>query len=187
MSSHWRLTLYSLALALMTPCRPASAQVVHTFDQVQTRLDRGDHVSLTDTAGRPARGTVADVSGLSLQLFLDGELRTFDGAQLQQIDRLTPDSVKNGVLWGLAIGAGAGLLGIVAAGASDVSLDSAATIVPLALLVAPAAGAAISGAADAAKVAREPIYVRLGSASNWGRLSWKWRAGHVEVSLATGF
>jgi hypothetical protein len=46
----------------------AFGQVVHDFEEVQTRLQRGETVVVMDGAGRPTRGTVADMSAASLQL-----------------------------------------------------------------------------------------------------------------------
>jgi hypothetical protein len=140
-----------------------------------------------DAAGRPTRGTVADVSASSLQLVIDGERRTFDAAQIQRIDRLVRDSVKNGVLWGLAVGAGAGFLGIVAAGRSGASLDAAGAIVALGLIGGPAAGAAVGGAIDASEVAREAVYARTAPTSGRVRFSLGLHGGQVGAAVRVRF
>jgi hypothetical protein len=105
------------------------------------------------------------VATSSLQLSIDGEQRVFDAAQVQRIDRFVRDSLTNGALWGLAVGAGAGFLGILAAGRSGASLDAAGAIVAVALIGGPAAGAAAGAAIDASEMARQGVYARRAATS----------------------
>ena len=170
---------------MLTPISTALGQVVQAFEQVQGRLQRGEEVHVRDGAGREIRGTVADIAGSSLQLLVNGERRSFDGTNVQRIDRLVPDGLKNGMLWGLAVGAGAGFLGMIAA-RSSVQLDDAGVAVALALIVTPAAGAAVGMGIDASKNTREPVYVRSPISGRFGA-SLGLSARHVGISVLVGF
>jgi hypothetical protein len=174
-------------LTIIASSSRASGQVAHDFGEVQTRLQRGELVVIVDGAGRPTRGTVTDLSTSSLQLLIDGERRTFDEAQVKRIDRLVRDSVKNGALWGLAVGAGAGFLGIVAAGRSGASFDSAGAIVALGLIGGPAAGAAVGAAVDASEMTRESVYVRGAPTSARVGFSLGMHGGHVSAAVHVRF
>jgi hypothetical protein len=167
------------------PIGTASGQAVQSFDRLQGRLQPGEEVYVRDGAGRETLGTIADISGSSLHLLVHGERRSFDEANVQQIDGLVRDGLKNGVLWGLGVGAGAGVLGMVAA-RSSVQLDDAGLAVAMALIVAPLAGAAVGAGIDASKTTREPVYVRSPTSGRFGA-SLGLSARHMGISILVGF
>ena len=93
----------------------------------------------------------------------------------------------NGVWWGLAIGAGAGFFGTMVAAHRGARLDTLDNIALPAMIAGPLVGAAVGGAVDRSRTAREAIYVRAGSASHRRGLSWRWTAERFDVSLGVGF
>lgn len=170
---------------MLVPCSSASGQGVQTFEEIRGRLQQGEEVYVSDGGGREVRGTVADMSVSSLQLLVNGERRSFDSANIQRIDRHVRDSLKNGALWGLAVGAGAGFLGMVAA-RNSVQLDDAGAAIALAWIVAPVAGAAAGAAIDASRTTRELVYARSPISSRLGA-SLGLSARRVEIAIMVPF
>jgi hypothetical protein len=175
-----------LTLLVLLPCR-ASGQVAETFGEIQDRLQRGEPANVTDSEGREAKGTIADISVSSLQLLVNGERRTFNEANIQRVDRLVRDSLKNGVLWGLAIGGGAGLLGMVAAANSGAKLEDAGPIATFALIAGPLAGASLGGVIDASNKTRELVYARRNLTGNRISASFKVSARNVGIVVHARF
>ena len=154
-----------VAAMLVVQFRTASAQAVQTLDEAQSRL-QGQDVYVGDGAGREVRGTVADISRSSVRLLVDGDSRNFDAANIQFIDRHVGDSRLNGALWGLAIGAGAGFVGMLLS--RGMALEDLGRALALATIVAPAAGTAAGVAIDASTTARERVYARTPTSSRGG-------------------
>jgi len=95
--------------ALVTLPAPAAAQApVTSFDQVPTRVRVGDTVFVTDATGRQAKGEILDLSASSLTLRRGQERQEIPAAQVRTIEWQKPDSLKNGVLIGLGVGAALG-------------------------------------------------------------------------------
>ena len=170
---------------VLVPCSTASGQVVQTFEEVQGRLQRGEEVYVSDGAGPEMKGKVSDISPSSLQLLVNGERRDFDAVSVRRIDRVVRDPLKNGILWGLATGAGAGFLAMVAA-RDNVMLDDAGVAVALALVVAPVAGAAVGAGIDASKTTRDLVYARTSPRSSLAASSGL-GARHVGIAIRVRF
>jgi hypothetical protein len=175
-----------LTLLVLLPCR-ASGQVVRTFGEIQGRLQAGEQVLVTDSAGRAVRGTIADVSVSSLQVLVNDERRTFNEANVQRVDRFVRDSLKNGMLWGVAVGAVAGVLGMAAAANSGGKLEDAGPLAAVALIAFPLAGAAVGAAVDASRKTREPVYVRGNLTGNRVSASFEVNARNVGIIIHARF
>lgn len=87
----------------------AEAQPMESFHQLRPLLEEWDRLTVTDTGGRTQEGYLLDWSPSSLTLLIDGLVRDVNEAEIMAISRPTPDSNKNGALWGFL--AGAGLMG----------------------------------------------------------------------------
>lgn len=189
MSNRPKLSILDIAILtamVLAPWSTASGQVVQTFGEVQGRLQRGEEVYVSDGAGREIRGAVLEISASSVQLLVDGKRRDFDAVNVRRVDRVVRDPLKNGILWGLAVGAGAGFLGMVAA-RDSVTLDDAGVAVALALIVAPLAGAAVGAGIDASRTTREPVYARTTPRSSRLAASLGLSAGHVGIAIRVRF
>jgi hypothetical protein len=153
------------AAALAVPPPALAQQPVRSFDQLNTRLKAGDTVWITDAQGREIAGRVRDLAATSLLLDAGGTPRDFQAAQVGTIHLQPKDSLKNGVLYGAILGAGAGAASCLAnpqcGGDSELAAGAS---VGLALLGA-AAGAVIGAAIDAAvKGPRVVVYRASGKA-----------------------
>jgi hypothetical protein len=159
--------LIAMVTGLLLSGRTAQGQPVDAFNELEGRLTPGVTVSVIDESGRATRGLLTGISPSSLSLLVDGEPRAFDGAHVRRIERLVPDRVINGTLWGLAAGVGAGFLGMLAV-RNAVKLDDAGVVVAVALIGCPVAGAVVGAQVDAATPTRELVYARSGAISKLG-------------------
>ena len=67
----WRTA--ALCLLFVAGARAAGAQHVATsFEQLAVLVNRGDHVTVADDAGREIHGKIADLSPSALTLVVDG-------------------------------------------------------------------------------------------------------------------
>jgi hypothetical protein len=81
-------------------------ELAGTFEQLRVLVKAGDTLTVTDTAGRPVRGKLTNLSASSLSLNISGTNREFQKADVNTIARRGSDSLKNGALIGLAVGGG---------------------------------------------------------------------------------
>ena len=91
-------------LALLAPAVASAQQPVATFSQLNTRLKPGDRVWVTDAQGREHSGKITDLGSTSLTLGTDIR-QTFTAADVRLIQERRPDSLANGALIGLGVGA----------------------------------------------------------------------------------
>jgi hypothetical protein len=103
-------------------CRGATGQqleVAHSVVQLQVLVKPGDTVAVTDVMGREVTGTIASLSSTALELVVSGSRRYFQEGDLQRIRQRRGDSLANGAVWGLGIGAGWGALIVVGLASED--------------------------------------------------------------------
>jgi hypothetical protein len=72
----------------------------------------GDTVSVTDVNGREVSGRITDLSASSLALTVEGSPREWREAEVATIKQRRGDSLANGALIGLGVGAGVAAVGI---------------------------------------------------------------------------
>ena len=102
----WLTLVVTLAASSAHAQQPAAA-----FPALATALHEGDSVVVRDQAGKTVRGTVAGVSASALRVQVDGVVREWTAPDLLEVHR-RGDSLRNGMLWGLALGGGgAAILG----------------------------------------------------------------------------
>jgi hypothetical protein len=103
-----RVLLSALDVAVAAPAVEAQEPAT-SLDQLRVLVKPGDTVTVTDETGRETRGKIASLSPSSLELAVDGGVRSFAEGNLRVVRQRRSDSLLNGTLWGLAIGAGVGL------------------------------------------------------------------------------
>ena len=154
--------LIGVAAALTAALTFSSASTV----QAQAiRAKEGDRVSMTDTAGRQAEGVVRGVGPSALTVLVNGREEQWMLAETREIWK-RGDSLRNGVLYGMLIGAGAGLLGGygVAAPIANEGGDAGVAFLGMTAL-GVGGGAAIGAAFDAMRKGRTLIHRRPGAAT----------------------
>jgi hypothetical protein len=150
--------LIVLAIVLVL-ARESSGQGLSPFKELGTQVSAEDRIIVTATDGRPVKGRLVSVSDTALRLATHGTVQEFRAADVERVDRVRPDGLKNGALWGLAAGIGTAFLAPPLFN-DFVKLDDADTATVLALFVLPGAGAAAGILIDKSITDSVPIYVR---------------------------
>ncbi len=142
---------HALALLLVVAATAEAQQIAGTFDQLRVLVKPGDTLTITDAAGQRLGGKLADLSDSSLVIEVAGTRRILQGAEVDIIEKRGSDSLKNGALIGLVIGAG---LAGAALGAATGEWGYAA----LNALVYGGMGAGIGAGLDALIEGQQVIY-----------------------------
>ena len=137
-TTHKRM-LATIMVLLVMVCT-ARAQATSAFADVRLKTQPGDTLRVRHMDGRQTTGDLREISADGVVLDVDGKLVTISAPEIREIG-VTSDSFTNGALFGLATGAGVGMLAAVTSGSSGDGLVDAATAGPAAL-IGLAAGAA---------------------------------------------
>jgi hypothetical protein len=110
-SSHQRRVLRALVCTVATILAGSCAarQPARSFVDLQQRLHSGNTVYVIEKSGVETKGKVVEVSGFALVLDVKGIQRRVDRGTIRSVQR--GDSLWNGMLIGVAVGASAMLLG----------------------------------------------------------------------------
>ena len=131
----------ALALFVILIPTPAPAQAVaRSFEELRQVLKNGQTVVVTDASGQRTKGTVAGVSPSSVVVFRP-DARTFAEETVTEIRG--PDTLRNGALTGLAVGAGAGVAMVAAMCADGPDCGPSIQVVGIAAGIGAAIGAGI--------------------------------------------
>ena len=104
MKTGWIVTALvgSIIISALAPC--AAQEPVRDFSQLNTRLRPGDTVWVTNAQGQEVKGKIQALAPDSLALKGDGT-RSFAAGDVRLIIERERDSLANGALIGLAVGA----------------------------------------------------------------------------------
>jgi len=161
----WKLAITLAAISLLLAFALAAAQEpVRDFSQLNTRLKPGDTIWVTDGQGRQVKGRINSLAPDSLGVDAGG-FRTFSAGDVTMIHLREGDSLANGALIGLAVGAVAGALVMVAV------CDGEAGCAPGGALLGAGAGAGIGVGIDAARGGKRVLAYRAPGASGSACLS----------------
>jgi hypothetical protein len=122
-----------VATALMSCAPTARAQgIASTLRELQLLVRAGETVTVTDTQGREVHGRIETLSPSVLVISDRSGRHEWTDADVAIIRQRQSDSLGNGALIGLAVGAGLGLAGGIAtaeAGGDDAGWVAMATLV----------------------------------------------------------
>lgn len=100
-----------VVLAAMCQASVAAAQrVPSSFRDLQFVVHPGDRVTVVDATGSETTGRISELGTSTLSISSDTGDQRFKEDQVLVIRQRRADSIKNGVLIGLAIGGGLGLI-----------------------------------------------------------------------------
>ena len=102
-------TAWFLTVAVIVGGGCAARQPARTFVDLQERLHSGNTVYVTDTTGMETKGKVVEVSASALVLDVKGVHQRVDQGSVRHVQR-QGDSLWNGLLIGVAVGASAMLM-----------------------------------------------------------------------------
>jgi hypothetical protein len=113
-----RILVATLAIAFQAGL--AAAQTIpSSFKDLQFLVRPGDRVTVVDAAGLETTGRVYELGTSTLSIASKAGDYRFNEDQVLVIRQRKADSIKNGVLIGLAIGGGLGLLAEISCGWDD--------------------------------------------------------------------
>jgi hypothetical protein len=179
-----RCAIVYILIAVAAPS--VEAQILaSSFDQLSLLVKRGDSVIVTDDTGRETKGTIAALSSSSLELIVAGNRRSFAEGETRTIRQRAADSLKNGTLWGVGVGAGLGLTTLI--DTEDSPAPPAGEAMGATLAFA-GLGAIVGAAVDAIVRGNEVIYSRPASRTSATlKLSPTLTRGRSGASLSFGF
>jgi hypothetical protein len=144
-----------LAVLAATPTAEAQG-VANSFAELRLLVKPGDTVSVTGTTGGDVTGKIAQLSSSALALVVHGQRRDLRESDVTTIRQRRGDSLQNGALAGLCVGAGLPAALFALSGAHDVD----GGMVAMAMLIYGGVGAGIGAGVDALIVTRPVIYQR---------------------------
>jgi hypothetical protein len=100
-----RIVLVLAAAMATTSVSFAAAQTVGSFEQLGLVVNRGDRLTVIDSAGQELRGKVVDLSPSALSLQIDGFRRYLEQHEVSVVHRRQRDSLRDGALLGFMSGA----------------------------------------------------------------------------------
>ena len=144
-------------LIVLAATATAGAQgIANSFTELRLLVRPGDTVTVAGPTGGEVTGKIAELSPSLLALVVKGQRRDLRESEVTTIRQRRSDSLQNGALAGLCIGAGLPAALFVLSGAHDVDGGMAA----LATLIYGGVGAGIGAGVDALIVTRQVIYER---------------------------
>lgn len=112
-----------------------------SFDELSTKVKRGETLHVLDTSVREMTGTFVEVSPASIVLMVEGQRREILLTEVREVARR--DGLRNGMLIGAGFGAGVGVLSGLACGGFGYECTSGDRVAVV------LAGAAVYGAIGA--------------------------------------
>lgn len=157
-----RVALAGLLISLFSTSTGAQ-QLAGSFEQLRVLVKEGDKVRVVDRSGREVQGAVTGLSSSSLTLMVTGGRQTFLESDVEAISQRRSDSLANGAKWGLAVGAGFGMLaGITLTSGYD---NGSIALVPVLALAYGGMGAGIGAGLDALISSNQVIFASRGPTS----------------------
>ena len=158
-------TMTVVLIALLTATLPLDAAepaALNDWQNVQA-LPFGADLRISLERAQTVRGRLESVTEDKLELRLpDGKHRTVDASQVVRIHRIHKDSIANGALIGLGVGAAAGAIAGAVQDPERTDLTRSGSALIFGSLGA-AIGTGIGAIADSAKVEYELVYERPAS------------------------
>ncbi len=156
--------IVGLCLAVM-PSMAQAQGIAKNLDELRLIVRAGESVSVTDVPGAAVSGKILSLSPSALTLEVDGRPREFKEGEIARIMQRRGDSLGNGALWGLAVGAGIATVAVATAVASEDFEEEDAGWAALAIAVYGGIGAGIGVGIDALITRQQVIFERPAGAT----------------------
>jgi len=153
--------LFFRLFLLFTSTSPAWAQTApSTFTGLRaaTNFTQGEIIDITDEHGDRLKARIAALTAQTLTVTVKGQKRELAESQVLEIRRQKPDSIMNGFIIGLGVGAAGGLVATSATCGGD--SECAANAGPLLFLVFMGGGTLIGAEVDASIHSTETVFSR---------------------------
>jgi hypothetical protein len=136
------------SLARRGPERAAQG-IATSYQELKLLVRPGDAVTLVDSTGQKVSGRITDLSASALAMTVDGRSREWRETEVSTITQRRQDSLTNGALIGLGVGAASAAVGGAVWAANTVADDTNAGDVAVVLAFYGGIGAAIGVGVDA--------------------------------------
>lgn len=143
------LTATIVCLWLVAPGTVTAQGIATSYQELRLLVRTGDKVTVIDHAGQKTSGRITDLSPTSLALMVDGRPREWREAEVATITKRHGDSLANGALIGLGVGAGFAAVAIGISAADDIYDDVNAGEVAAVIAIYGGIGAGIGTGIDA--------------------------------------
>ena len=177
-----REVLVAAVLVLGTTWPVGAQELASSFDQLRVLIKAGDTLIIAGRDGQETRGRMVRLTGISLELDVDGATRVLQEDAVATIRHRHQDSLANGAKIGFGAGVGFGALAAVAI-AGDIGSAAAVPIVLVYGAMGAGIGVGIDGMLSSDKVIFSrpgPVRARLGISPVVGQ-------GRRGVRLTLGF
>jgi hypothetical protein len=161
----WNAIIVVLSLAAM-PSTGGAQGIAKNLDELRLIVRAGERVSVIDLPGNAVSGKILSLSPSSLTLEVAGRPREFQEGDISRIMQRRGDSLGNGALWGLGVGAGLATVGVATAAASDDFEEEEAGWAALAIGLYGGIGAGIGVGIDALITRQQLIFERPAGATS---------------------
>jgi hypothetical protein len=150
-----------IGLCMAAPLAAAAQGVANSLQELRLLVRAGDTVTVTDTGGQQVSGKITDLSAASLALMVDGRPRRFAESEVATVSQRRGDSLANGALIGLIVGAALPAIGlVVAVNRDDYDDDVSGGEVAAIIAIYGGLGAAVGVGIDALITRRQVIFER---------------------------
>ena len=156
----WNTVIVGLCLAAL-PSVALAQGIAKNLDELRLIVRVGEKVSVTDVSRTEVSGRLLSLSSSVLTLEVAGRSREFKDSDIATISQRRGDSLANGALWGLAVGAGLATAAVVSVGVEDGDGGWAAG----AILAYAGIGTGIGVGIDALITRRQVIFERPAGAT----------------------
>ena len=150
------LSIIVVAALAATSAIAAAQEPVRDFTQLNTRLEPGDTVWITDAQGREVKGRLTSLSPEQVAIEAGG-VRAFNAADLRVVEQRRHDSLANGAWIGFGVGLGVGA-GLVAWACSEDECEAGGAV--LGALMIAGVGTGVGVGVDALIPGRRQVVYR---------------------------
>jgi hypothetical protein len=148
----------ALATLLLSALGLWAQEPAGALSDLRSRVRKGDHIEVTAHDGNIIRGRFDVVADSSLRIRSGGRTQDIAGATITTIKKRRPDSNLNGLLIGLAVGAGAGVVAArTTCSSNDAECSAIATLVFVPIFAG--GGAGVGALMDQLIHKYDPIYM----------------------------
>jgi hypothetical protein len=172
--------------ALALPVSAAAQEPAASLEELTRWVRIGDSVTVTDGGGRKVAGRIAGLKPESIALAVDAAVREFPQADVLAITRREHDSLRNGALIGMGVGAGFFVLAVTADGGCPYYEDCAA-LLTMGTLFYAGLGAGIGAGIDALVPGRQSVIYRRPPGKPHVRLSPRFAPARQGLLLSVTF
>ncbi|MDH4062814.1 MAG: hypothetical protein OEW19_00330 [Acidobacteriota bacterium] len=162
-------TMLGLCLVALPPLVVAQG-VAKSFDELRLLVRAGDTITITDLTGREVSGKISDLSASSLTLLADSRPQEWRESDVATISQRRGDSLANGALTGLVVGAGLAAVAIaIEVNRTEVGVSAGEGA--LVVGIYGGLGAAIGTGVDALITTDQVIFEKQSASGAWLRVA----------------